>query len=246
MDTIRFGLGVRALRRRRGWRQEDVAAAARMSKGSVARVERGGADRVTVATLDRIAAALDARLDCRLLWQGEALDRLLDADHASIVELVVKVLVADGWTCATEVTFNVYGERGSIDILAFHPDARIVLVIEVKSVVPDVGGSLMTLDRKCRHALTIARERGWPATSVARLLVIREDRTARRRVDAHEATFRVAFPTRGPAVKRWLAAPVPQPNFSGLWFLSPAHQAIPRQRVRRPRRSPERGAGPSS
>ena len=33
---------------------------------------------------------------------------------------MVQRLRPDGWEVATEVSFNVYGERGSIDILAFH------------------------------------------------------------------------------------------------------------------------------
>jgi hypothetical protein len=67
---------------------------------------------------------------------------MLDRDHASLVESAVTLLSADGWIPVPEVTFQVYGERGSIDILAWHPIARILLVIEVKSVVPDVQATL--------------------------------------------------------------------------------------------------------
>ncbi|MBF8290321.1 MAG: Helix-turn-helix transcriptional regulator [Chloroflexi bacterium] len=111
VDAIRFGRGVRALRRRRNWRQTDLADAAGVSQSAIARVERGGADRVTVRTLDRIAAALGARVAIRLDFNGEALDRLLDADHANLVEKIVATLRAAGWTCATEVTFSIAGER---------------------------------------------------------------------------------------------------------------------------------------
>src|SRR5580765_8972595 len=83
-------------------------------------------------------AALDARVSCRLTWNGEELDRLLDAAHAAVVEQVVRRLAAEGWVAATEVSFNEYGERGSIDVLGFHPATRCLLVVEVKSVIPDV------------------------------------------------------------------------------------------------------------
>jgi len=33
-----------------------------------------------------------------------------------------ELLAASDWLVATEVSFNILGERGSIDILAFHPD----------------------------------------------------------------------------------------------------------------------------
>lgn len=247
MDTIRFGLGVRALRRRRGWRQEDLASAVGVTRGPVAAIERGRADRVTVATLEKVAAALGARVVCRLAWNGEELDRLLDAAHAALVEEVVRVLRDNDWIVRTEVSFNVYGERGSIDVLAFHQATRVLLVVEVKSVVADIQGTLVPLDRKARLAPGIARDLGWDPVAVGRLLVIREDRTARRRVGEHAETFATAFPVRGREVRAWLRRPSPiaRPTFAGLWFLS--GESHPRTRpARRPaRRPPERGSPPT-
>lgn len=236
MDTIRIGRAIRALRVRRGWRQEDLARTAGVSRTVVGRLERGDADGIVPRRIERVVAALGARLVVRLDWHGEGLDRLLDAGHAAIVEAVVRELQHNGWLCATEVTFNVFGERGSIDVLAFHPEARIVLVIEVKSTVPDVGGMLLTLDRKTRLALRIAAERGWSGRSVARLLVVAEGPTARRRVAAHRATFDQAFPARNVAIRRWLAQPVGP--LSGLWFFSNARGPAPRGRPPTDREGP--------
>ena len=236
MDVVGFGRGIRALRLRRGIRQEDVATAARVSRSVVARIEQGRADRVTVATLDRIAAAIGARVVCRLTWQGEGLDRLLDAGHAAIVEQVVRILRANGWTVATEVTFNHFGEHGSIDVFAFHPGSRVLLVVEVKSVVPDVQATLGALDRKERLALEIARQRGWRAVSVGRILVLREDRTARRRIAAHASTFGNAFPHRIAHIRSWLRSPDPLRPIRGLWFLSGSPQPTARRRAGAQRR----------
>lgn len=233
MDPILFGRGVNALRLRKRWRQDDLAAAARVSRGVIARIEQGQAARVTVETLDKVAAALGGRVTCRLTWNGEGLDRLLDAEHAAIVEAVVRTLRSSDWLVATEVSFNNFGERGSIDVLAFHPDTRALLVVEVKSVVPDVQATLVTLDRKERLAKEIARKRGWDAGAVARLLVIGDNRTARRRIEAHAATFRNAFPDRARDVRRWLAVPEAGRPLRGLWFLSGESQPVAKQRVRR-------------
>jgi transcriptional regulator with XRE-family HTH domain len=235
VDPIAFGRGVRALRLRRRLRQEDLARKAGVSRGVIARIEQGHADRVTVETLERVAAALGARVSCRLTWNGEGLDRLLDQAHAAIVEQVVKILAAADWLVATEVSFNVYGERGSIDILAFHASARVLLVVEVKSVVPDVQATLVTLDRKERLAAQIARERGWTAIPVARLLVVRDDRTSRRRIEQHAATFGNAFPDRVGEIRRHLRKPDVQEPLRGLWFLTSESQAVTGQRVRRRR-----------
>lgn len=198
-----------------------------MSRWVVVEIEAGRGDRISAERLIRVVAALGGYLSIRIQYQGEGLDRLRDRRHASLVDRVVKRLSADGWDVATEVSFNVFGERGSIDILAFEPNSGALLVIEVKSVVPDVGGMLATLDRKVRLARDLAEARGWRVRTVSRLLVLPEARTARRRIDNHEATFRNAFPARNVEVNRWLSAPYGR--LSGLLFLSPAREADTRR-----------------
>ena len=220
---------------------------AQVSRTAVWRIERGHADRVAVHVLVRIAAALGARIDLRLLWQGEGLDRLLDAGHADLVERTLELLTASDWLVATEVSFNVRGERGSIDILAFHPATGSLLVIEIKSVVPDMQAMLGGIDRKGRLARDIARERGWQITNVSRVLVLPDDRTARRRVVRHGATFRTALPGRTVEVRRWIRRP--EGTLNGVMFLSDAHYASARHRISsRPpadETEPERGDGSS-
>ena len=211
-----------------------------MSRSVVWRIERGRADRVTVHTLMRVAAELDARIDLRLLWQGEALDRLLDRRHAGLVEQVVARLAAAGWEVAAEVSSNIRGERGSIDVLGFHPSSGSLVVVEVKSVVPDLQAMLAGLDRKARLARDVARDRTWMVASVARLLVLPDDRTSRRRIESHSATFRSALPARSIEVRRWLRQPAG--SLHGVLFLSEAPVVGTRQRKSRP----DRAVGASS
>ena len=191
MDSVRFGLAVRSLRRRRRWTQTELAVRVGCSRSAVARVERAEADRFTVRFLERLLASLDARMLIRVLWRGEELDRLLDADHAALVEVTASALAATGWVVQPEVTFQVRGERGSIDVLALHPARRTVLVVEVKSVVPDIQSMLSALDRKVRLAPIIVRERGWGdgTEGVSRVLVLSGDRTSRRRVERHARSY---------------------------------------------------------
>jgi transcriptional regulator with XRE-family HTH domain len=229
MDLVRFGLSMRALRRRRGWTQEHLSRLVGVSRQVIGRIERGHADEVTARTLAAVATKLGATVNLRVLWHGEGLDRLLDAVHADLTDSMLGLLDVTGWLTATEVTFNVRGERGSIDILAFHADTGTLLVIEIKSVVPDLQSMLGTLDRKARLAREIAKERGWNVRTIARLLVLPDDRTARRRVDRHRAIFDVAFPARTAAVRRWLAAPAGP--FAGIMFLTDARQAGTRHRI---------------
>jgi len=172
-------------------------------------------------------AALGAYLSLRIQFHGEGLDRLRDRRHAALVDLMVAKLRSHGWEIATEVSFNIFGERGSVDILAFEPTTGTLLVIEVKTVVPDVGGMLATLDRKVRLARELADARGWHARTVGRLLVLPEASTARRRIEDHAATFSNAFGARNVEVNRWLREPVGP--MSGLLFLSSAHHSDKRR-----------------
>jgi transcriptional regulator with XRE-family HTH domain len=110
VDVVFFARAFRALRVKKRLTQEELGAKARVSRGVVARIEQGHADRVTIATLDALAAELGARFVARLSWKGEALDRLLDAAHASIVEQVIQLLQGYGWLTSPEVSFSEYGD----------------------------------------------------------------------------------------------------------------------------------------
>ena len=152
----------------------------------------------------RVAAELGARIRVQLLAHGEDLDRLLDADHAEIVERVNALLRGHGWEVVPEATFSIFGERGSIDILAFHPPTGSLLVIEVKSAIPDVQATLSGIDRKARLATKVAHHRGWRVRSVSRWLVVPDTTTTRRRVELHAATFAAALPSRTVALRNGL------------------------------------------
>ena len=217
-DPHRIGRSIRAIRIRLGWRQADLAKRAGVSRAFVSKVERGEFRSSATGRVERVCEAPGADLDVRVRWQGEALDRLLDEAHAAIVELVVALLARFGWQTWLEVTFSIYGERGSIDIFAWHPATRTLLIVEVKSVVADAQGTLAPLDRKVRLGPGIARERGLDPASVGRLLVVADTMENRRRVDRVAALLDAALPTRGWAVRRWLKQPTG--SIAGLQFLS--------------------------
>lgn len=231
MDPVKLGLAVRALRRRKGLTQLALAAKAGVSQSAVSRAERGEVGALTLGAFERIAHAMDATASVRLYWHGEDLDRLLDAAHAGLVDQVVALLRSRGWEVVPEATFSIYGERGSIDVLAFHPGHGSLLVIEVKSVVPDMQSMLSGIDRKVRLAPGIARERGWRVRTVSRLLVLPDDRTARRRVEQFASTIDQVLPLRTRAVRRWIAAP--RAATGGVLFLPSSQDTRARRRLSR-------------
>jgi transcriptional regulator with XRE-family HTH domain len=229
---------VRFLRRRRRWRQADLGRAAGLSREAVSRLERGEFQGMTLASIDAIAGALGASIQLTVRWHGEQLDRLLDAAHASIQETVSRRLSGAGWQVRAEVSFNHYGDRGRVDILAFHEASRAVAVLEIKVGIGDVQETLGRLDVKARLGPVLAREVGWPApATVVAGLVIADDRTSRRVVARHEALFR-RFSLRGRDALAWVKQPSSQAPSGLLWYqpLSDSHGATAKRSVRvRPR-----------
>lgn len=208
MNDQRVGSAFRAVRIRRGWRQSDVAKRARVSAGAVSLIERGHVERVSLPVLRRVAAVLEIRLELSVTLPHGELDRLMNAGHAALHEVVARYLGSlPGWVQAPEVSFAVYGERGVIDILAFHPATGALLVIELKTELVSLENLLTTMDIRSRHAASIARERGWLARSVSAWVVFADTATNRRRVATHRATLRTAFPADGRRMRGWLQNP---------------------------------------
>ena len=209
MDDKALGRALRALRVRKRLRQKDVAEIAQTSQQTVSRMESGLLDGATIGALRAVAEAVGARVALDVRWQGADLDRLLGARHSAMHEFLATMFTGlPAWVAQPEVSFAVFGERGVIDILAWHAPTRSLLVIEIKTELADMQATLGTLDRKVRLAAGIARERGWNPATVSAWLVIAESSTNRARVDAHRTFLRAALPADGSSLRAWLREPI--------------------------------------
>jgi hypothetical protein len=202
--------------------QRELAALAGISQQSVSLIERGHLDTLAIRAVRRTFGVVEARAGVALSWRGGALDRLLDARHAALVELVVRELRGHGWEVAVEASFNHYGDRGSIDVLALHPETAAALVVEVKSELAAIEETVRRLDVEVRLAPAIVEQRFRirPAV-VGRLVVLPRSTTAWRRVRSVAATLDAALPDRGGACRRWLRAPAGP--MAGVLFVSPTN-----------------------
>jgi transcriptional regulator with XRE-family HTH domain len=224
MDDARIGRTVRILRQRRGWRQRDLGLHAGISKAAISDIERGRVDRYTLATIRRVLRSLSATVELYATWGGAGdLDRLLDADHALVVELWAGRHQAAGWELLPEASYSIFGERGRIDLLAFHPTTGVLEVAECKTGIWDVQDTIGRLDAKVRLARRVAAERGWRVSRVVPALVIAEGRTARRRIAQHSSLFgrfecrghsalRSSATRRGPPVRSCSSSPCQNPT----------------------------------
>lgn len=242
MDDLRLGSLLRAVRIRRGWRQADLAREARVSRTTISRIERGHAAQFAVDLVRAAYGALDIRLDLVPRWRGGDLDRMLNLAHSRLHEAVARALSVEfpDWLMAPEVSFSIYGERGVIDLLLWHPGRRALLVFEFKTDIVDINELLGTLDRKRRLAWTIARERGWDPLTVSAWIVVAGSRTNERRLAEHRTLLRGAYPATGRAMRAWLADPVGAIAGLSMWP-APASSARSSGPIRRVHR--QRGAG---
>lgn len=218
MDGRHVGRVIRSIREHLGKTQSEVAGDAGVSQGAVSRSERGLIGELPVDLVSRIVSAMGASLYLDIRYQGGVGDRLLDRVHAALVDHVVATLRAD-WEVVVEYTFNQFGERGSVDVLAWHARTRTLLIVEVKSALTDLQAMLLSLGRKLRLMPDIVRrERGWDPAAVGRIVVVAGTTSNRAVMAAHQAVFDVSFPSRTREVKAWLREP--SGPIAGVWFVS--------------------------
>lgn len=217
MEDARIGSVIRAVRIRRGLTQDQVAVAAGASRAIVSQIERGGLERTCLRLIRRVAAVLGVSLAVEARWRGAETSKLLDERHALMVRAVVARLTALDWQAFPEHTFNVWGEHGSIDVLAWHSRCRAVLSVEVKTKLPDLQDLLAKMDRKRRLAPALARDLGWKPLLVGSVLVLPDETWARNAVARFGPVFVAALPVRTVDVKHWLKRPAG--DLRGVWFL---------------------------
>lgn len=218
---------------------------ARVSQSAVSDMERGRIDRYSVRTIRRTMGALDASVGLDPMWGGRGdLDRLLDADHATLTSHWTDLHRDAGWETWNEASYSVYGERGRIDLLAFHASSGILEVTECKTGIWDLQQTLGTLDEKVRLAPGVAALRGWRPAAVIGALVVLDGTTVRRRIHEH-ATLLAPFSLRGRAARAWVRRPRPLARGVGLLALvsPPTNQGRPGRAGQRRVRHSRKAAG---
>jgi transcriptional regulator with XRE-family HTH domain len=164
---LRFGASVRAVRTALGLSQRTFAGRIGRSQAWLSLLERGRVSRLSIVEADLICRTLGATLvlgvEAPVLIAGA---RQRDAAHARCVAYVARRLRADGWLVQREVQIGSRSRPGWIDIVAFHPASAVLLIIEVKTELTDLGGLERQLRWYVREAPRAATQFGWQSDAV--------------------------------------------------------------------------------
>jgi len=144
-----------------GWSQATLAAKTGMSRSTIADIEHGRLD-PTLGQATAIATGLGYEIEISFRTPTIIGDRRQkDLVHARCSAYVQRRLVNAGWVVEREVAFEDRRWRGWIDLLAFDPRTRTLLVIEVKTRLDDIGALERQASWYTGVAHRLARKRGW-------------------------------------------------------------------------------------
>jgi transcriptional regulator with XRE-family HTH domain len=190
---------VKTARRNANWTQRELSRRSGVPQAHICRIERGEVSDLPVGVVDRLFAALGVRY-----WLGTDLPHVIrlqsDFVHARCSVYASRRLTSSGWLVEREVEIGSDRSRGWIDILAFHPESGMLLIIEVKTEVHDLGAIERSLSWYRREALRAARRLGWEPRSIGSALLILQSRVNDDRSIASSHAFATGFPGRAAAL----------------------------------------------
>jgi hypothetical protein len=120
-------------------------------------------------------------------------ERQRDPAHARMSAYTVRRLRAAGWDVATEIEVGGDRSRGWIDVLAFHKASGMLLVIELKTEIHDLGQIERSLGWYEREAFAAARRLGWRPWRAIGCLLLLASRANDDRAAANRASIDTGF-----------------------------------------------------
>lgn len=155
------------------WSQHELSRRSGVPQSTISRIEAETLADASLATTARLLETMGARLRVEIdapflgFRQGQ-----LDPAHARMAGHVTRRLERTGWQVASEVEVGGNRSRGWIDLLAFRPEIALLLVIEVKTEIHDLGQIDRTLGWYEREAWGAVKRLGWRSRAVTGCLLL--------------------------------------------------------------------------
>ena len=159
----------------------------------------------SLATVDRIGEALGLQFGLtahRPVVIGGTPPR--DVVHARCSAYVQRRLIGRGFEVAREVEILDRRAHGWIDLLAFDARTGILLIIEIKTSIDDVGQLERQLGWYERLVSMTHPVASWHVTGVRSWLLVLASAEADATISRHRELFQQAFPRRAPEMRLML------------------------------------------
>src|SRR3972149_4948882 len=115
-----------------------------------------------------------------------------------------------GWIVAQESEITMGGTHGFIDILAFDPATRTLVLGEIKTELHDIGEVQRTMAWYEREARPAARRLGWMPSRIRSCVFLLVTRANDERVAANREALAQAYPVRSRVLASLLKDPSPR------------------------------------
>jgi transcriptional regulator with XRE-family HTH domain len=186
--------------------QQELAVAAGVSRSHIAGFENGRVN-PSIDLVWRISDRLG--IDVSFVAHPPVVigQRSRDVVHACCSGYIDGRLRRSGYLTAREVEIATNSAHGWIDLLAYEPITRTLVIVEIKTRIEDLGAIERQISWYEHNAMAVVRRLGWQPQRVLSWLLLLAADEVERAVRLHRPVLLRSFPARAPEMRRVLEDP---------------------------------------
>jgi transcriptional regulator with XRE-family HTH domain len=187
----RIGGDTKAMRKRRGWTQAELADGAGLGRMVVNRLERGVGS-LDLEALERIGVALDVPVTAGF-GRDPRMD-VADAGHLAMQELILRIGRDHGYSGAFELPTRPAEPWRSIDVVLGSDARHRMICVECWNTIGDIGAAARSSTRKAAEVEQMAVGRWGIDARVGLAWVVRSTNRNRALLARYPEVFATRFP----------------------------------------------------